>query len=43
MFLFLVYDSPVVHPRISASEKEYILSKIGNKVQHGTKAKKVST
>ncbi|CAB3253310.1 unnamed protein product [Arctia plantaginis] len=32
-WLYLVHDSPVQHPRISDSEKKYILEAIGDKVQ----------
>ncbi|KAM3965666.1 sialin isoform 1-T1 [Aphomia sociella] len=38
---FLVYDSPVQHPRITDSEKKYILDAIGDKVVHSSKDKKV--
>ncbi|KAJ0174655.1 hypothetical protein K1T71_009763 [Dendrolimus kikuchii] len=38
---FLVYDSPVQHPRISDAEKQYILEAIGDKVTHESKDKKV--
>ncbi|XP_064653170.1 sialin-like [Lineus longissimus] len=31
---FLVYDSPYTHPRISAEEKEYILTSIGDCEKH---------
>ncbi|KAI8439399.1 hypothetical protein MSG28_013202 [Choristoneura fumiferana] len=38
LWWYLVYDSPVQHPRISDKEKKYILDAIGDKVQqHGTK------
>ncbi|XP_026495630.2 uncharacterized transporter slc-17.2-like [Vanessa tameamea] len=37
----LVYDSPVLHPRISAAEKDYILQAIGDKVQSSKKTKTV--
>ncbi|XP_072944697.1 sialin-like [Epargyreus clarus] len=38
---FLVYDSPVQHPRISDEEKKYILEAIGDKVQHKSEQKVV--
>ncbi|XP_059052622.1 sialin-like [Achroia grisella] len=38
---FLVYDSPIQHPRISDSEKKYILDSIGDKVSHISKDKKI--
>ncbi|XP_032519232.1 putative inorganic phosphate cotransporter [Danaus plexippus] len=38
---FLVYDSPVIHPRISEEEKTYILSAIGDKVQQSSKEHKI--
>ncbi|KAL4708977.1 hypothetical protein ACJJTC_005838 [Scirpophaga incertulas] len=40
LWLVLVYDSPVLHPRISDGEKKYILDAIGDKVNqsdHETK------
>lgn len=37
---FLVYDSPVQHPRISETEKQYILEALGDKVQHSSKDSK---
>lgn len=36
---FLVYDSPVQHPRISDEEKQYILEAIGDKVHQGSETK----
>lgn len=33
-WLYLVYDSPTEHPRISEAEKKYILDGLGNKVQN---------
>lgn len=36
---FLVYDSPVQHPRISEEEKAYILLAIGDKVQNSKNTK----
>ncbi|CAH2043611.1 unnamed protein product, partial [Iphiclides podalirius] len=38
---FLVYDSPVKHPRISDKEKKYILDAIGDKVTQSTKDNKI--
>ncbi|XP_068617628.1 uncharacterized transporter slc-17.2-like [Battus philenor] len=38
---FLVYDSPMKHPRISDSEKKYILDAIGDKVNQSTKDTKI--
>ncbi|XP_014360058.2 uncharacterized transporter slc-17.2 [Papilio machaon] len=37
LWWFLVYDSPVQHPRISDKEKQYILEAIGDKVNQSTK------
>ncbi|CAF4930865.1 unnamed protein product [Pieris macdunnoughi] len=36
---FLVYDSPVLHPRISEAEKAYILEAIGDKVHSDSTTK----
>lgn len=43
LWWFLVYDSPVQHPRISDEEKQYILEAIGDKVHQGSSETKVST
>ncbi|XP_060804897.1 putative inorganic phosphate cotransporter [Amyelois transitella] len=37
----LVYDSPVQHPRITESEKKYILDAIGDKVHQSSKDTKI--
>lgn len=39
---FLVYDSPVQHPRISEEEKAYILQAIGDKVQNSKNSKVIT-
>ncbi|XP_075980302.1 sialin-like [Anticarsia gemmatalis] len=41
LWLYLVHDSPVLHPRISETEKKYILDAIGDKVQQSSKENKV--
>ncbi|CAK1586918.1 unnamed protein product [Parnassius mnemosyne] len=38
---FIVYDSPVKHPRISDNEKKYILDAIGDKVNQSSKNTKM--
>ncbi|XP_041982129.1 putative inorganic phosphate cotransporter [Aricia agestis] len=38
---FLVYDSPVLHPRISEAERRYIIEAIGDKVQQSSKDTKI--
>lgn len=35
----LVYDNPLQHPRISDSEKKYIIDAIGDKVHQRTNTK----
>lgn len=39
---FLVYDSPIQHPRISEEEKAYILQAIGDKVQNSKNSKVIN-
>ncbi|XP_028162788.1 putative inorganic phosphate cotransporter isoform X1 [Ostrinia furnacalis] len=41
LWLVLVYDSPVKHPRISDSEKKYILEALGDKVHQSAKDTKI--
>lgn len=43
LWWYLVYDSPVQHPRISDTEKKYILDAIGDKVHQSSKDSKVSS
>lgn len=42
LWIVLVYDSPLKHPRISESEKKYILEALGDKVYQSANDTKVS-